>query len=410
MPRFDWIGTKAVVATAVCLGLLCSCATAPSWYADDSIRPELPAKVSFDNGAGRGDLLYVTLRLESGEELLFAVDTGSPITILDRSLKPNLGKLLVTKKVEYGWLGKAKVDIYKAPKLYLGNTQLRTDDQVWVDDLNRMASGRAMMGILGMDCLQHYCLQLDFAKQELRFLDPDHSGGENLGKGFPLFLSSAGVTIRETLGGNGAGSGIDTAEYWDGALKSELFQTEEQEEKDCTTMEVTDADGTLRHEARFPKGVFCGETYYDLILMDCPAGENFIGLRFLARHLVTLNFPKRMMYLKRISAGPLADKDNSTRPFLPTFVTEAENFLSTCREKGQLPGWAKVVPGRASFETVEGDPEAFPVSLTFDAKKDGDAAVYHYTVVRASKDSSWKLNKAWQTDASGRTIEEYPVP
>ncbi len=40
------------------------------------------------------------------------------------------------------------------------------------------------------------------------------------------------------------------------------------------------------------------------------SGGNTIGLRFLARHLVTFNFPKRMMYLKRTSVGPLADGQN----------------------------------------------------------------------------------------------------
>jgi hypothetical protein len=42
--------------------------------------------------------------------------------------------------------------------------------------------------------------------------------------------------------------------------------------------------------------------------MECPTGENFIGLRFLARHLVTFNFPKRMLYLKRVSIDPLAEQ------------------------------------------------------------------------------------------------------
>ncbi|TMP97794.1 MAG: hypothetical protein E6L09_12645 [Verrucomicrobia bacterium] len=39
---------------------------------------------------------------------------------------------------------------------------------------------------------------------------------------------------------------------------------------------------------------------------------NLIGLQFLARHLVTLNFPKRMMYLKRTSVGPLTDDGSPT--------------------------------------------------------------------------------------------------
>jgi hypothetical protein len=101
--------------------------------------------------------------------------------------------------------------------------RLLTDDRIWVDDLSQRMRNRSLQGILGMDCLRHYCLQLDFVNQELRFLDPDHPGSENLGRGFPLTISGAGVTVRETLAGHDAGSGIDSAEYDDGALNPVLF-------------------------------------------------------------------------------------------------------------------------------------------------------------------------------------------
>jgi hypothetical protein len=74
-------------ATAgICVLLLCSCAMR------DSARSALPAEAAFNEGAGAGGLwsehLLVTLRLETGEELLFIVDTGAPITVLDKSLVP----------------------------------------------------------------------------------------------------------------------------------------------------------------------------------------------------------------------------------------------------------------------------------------------------------------------------------
>ena len=74
-----------------------------------------------------------------------------------------------------------------------------------------------------------------------------------------------------------------------------------------------EANGTKCRGALFPEAVFGRETYTDLIFGEMPGKKsqqmpNLIGLRFLARHLVTLNFPKRMMYLKRVSAGPLADE------------------------------------------------------------------------------------------------------
>ena len=64
--------------------LLCSRAVA------DSIEPQLPADVTINKDAGRGNLLFVTLRLESGEELAFFVDTGSTFTSFDKSLESKL--------------------------------------------------------------------------------------------------------------------------------------------------------------------------------------------------------------------------------------------------------------------------------------------------------------------------------
>src|SRR6266705_4634671 len=84
-----------VIGVCGCLLLLCSCITRnawPSWYGDNSIRPDLPPEVSFNQSAGRGEHLLVTLRSEGGEEMLFALDTGMPVTLLDKYLEPRLGK------------------------------------------------------------------------------------------------------------------------------------------------------------------------------------------------------------------------------------------------------------------------------------------------------------------------------
>ena len=90
-----------MIGSCWCLMMLSSCATAPIWLVDDSIRPPLPAETFLNKGAGRGDNLFVRLRLETGEELLFLVDTGSPCTVLDKSLEPELGKRLGITKVKW---------------------------------------------------------------------------------------------------------------------------------------------------------------------------------------------------------------------------------------------------------------------------------------------------------------------
>jgi len=300
-----------VIGAGVCMVLLCSCATPLNWDADDSIRPPLPAETAFDTGAGRGDLIYLRLRFEKGEELVFAVDSGVQVTALDKSLEPKLGKRLGSVEAHYTAYGVGEGGAYKAPRLYLGNTLLLTGGWVATDDLSRIPFPNSLVkGILGMDCLRHYCVQLDFADRKIRFLDPDGMKNEELGNAFPLTISSNRVFVdANLLDVKGASSLIDAGDNTDGALAPKLFQ--QALEKQGLINQVKRSTATGSRKFLFPSGVFGGETYPDLRLWES-SGGNTIGLRFLARHLVTLNFPKRIMYLKRTSIGPLADVRSPT--------------------------------------------------------------------------------------------------
>src|ERR1035437_3483983 len=97
--------------------LLCSCAT------QQSTRSRLPADVPFNQNAGRGGWLIVTVRLESGEQLPLFLDTGSPMTWFDKSQEPKLGKRLDTLTA-WNFGAKQEAGLYTAPKLYLGSTPL----------------------------------------------------------------------------------------------------------------------------------------------------------------------------------------------------------------------------------------------------------------------------------------------
>jgi hypothetical protein len=299
-----------VIGAGVCLVFWCSCTTFPNWDADDSIRPPLPAETAFDIGAGRGGLIYLRLHTERLGELVFAVDSGAQWTALDKSLEPKLGRRLGSVETHTHY-GVREGGAYKDPRLYLGNTRLLTGGWVATDDLSRIPFPNSLVnGILGMDCLRHYCVQLDFADRKIRFLDPDGVKNEELGNGFPLTISSNRVFVdANLLGVKGASSLIDTGDNTDGALAPKLFQQELEEQG--LTNHVKRSAHTGSRKALFPSGVFGGETYPDLRLWES-SGGNTIGLRFLARHLVTLNFPKRIMYLKRTSVGPLPDGLSST--------------------------------------------------------------------------------------------------
>jgi hypothetical protein len=252
-----------------------------------------------------------------------------------------------------------------------------------------------------MDCLKHYCIQLDFEAGKVRFLNPDQTNDAELGKPFPLtfwqnipFIHHAGL-----LGESGADLMIDAGCRVDGL-----------ENKNA-----------IKGIAQFlPVGHWDGHTYTNLTVAAVDQG-NVLGLGFLARHLVTLNFPKQTMYLKQTSVGPPAS-DASQAMGDGASAAPAE-FLEKMKEDGQLPGLSKNDKGaiyiksysdfdskltngisanynRAYFNTSH-------QSVTFDFWKEGGVAICHYQIARVSKDSPWGLEKAWLTDHDGRIIKDY---
>ena len=272
--------------------LLCSCATEPS------ARGALPADVPINQDAGRGNWLIVTIQLESGQKLPVIVDTGAGATVLNKSLAPKLGKRLDTILLNY-W-GKAITnDVYAAPKLFLGGTPLlMTGDGVVCGNVKDLLGGtsRKFMGILGMDVLEHYCIQLDFAAGKMRFLDNQHADKSTWGEAFPIVQlnddDARPAVAQNLLGLQGPHSIIDSGFLGDGWLMPKYFQSW-----------TNDAVSPTNGELRWPNGMFGGEKYPMFSLCEKNVESNGIGIDFLARHLVTLDFPNHTLYLQRQSIG-----------------------------------------------------------------------------------------------------------
>lgn len=274
-----------------CLILLCFRVTA------DSTQPQLPRDVEINKDAGRGNFLFVTLHLKDSSGLPFVVDTGSSITIFAKSLEPKLGKRLGTDECHFP--DNKHSNRYAAPKLYLEGTPLMTDSTINTLDLKRLSKElpkdvrRPIMGIIGIGCLSNYCIQLDFNAGKMRFLDSNHLDIKNLGKAFPMTIASPDnrpfIRHPGLAGGTSTNCLIDTGCCYDGWVEK----------------------GTIEGH-HLTESKWDGQTYTNLNLA---VGDqaNVLGLSFLARHLVTLNFPRQTMYLRQTSIGPLSSHENTTR-------------------------------------------------------------------------------------------------
>jgi hypothetical protein len=356
--------------------------------------------------AGRGGFLFVTLRLENGETLPFVVDTGSPATLFEKSQDSKLGKRVDTIS-SWNFGAAQPLGVYVAPKLFLGRTQLQmTGTNVYDFDSKKLSFQPEVpiMGILGMDVLGHYCIQLDFVAGKMRFLTDDRAAKKTWGNPFPLtdFGNGCFFVNENLVAMKGPGSMIDTGFDDDGWLTPGLFQlwTNQTQIPTCG-------------ETRSPNGVMGGETYLGLDLHrtdeksvfrnDSNAELNGIGLHVLSRNLVTLDFPNRTMYLKRTSVWPLIDKDRET--IAKAAANSVVNLLKRLKKEGRLPGWSKHDRGTTTDFRFD-----YPGSVTVNAVKKGDPGTYHYQFVRASKSSRWKCRRAWRTDKNDHSIREYSVP
>jgi hypothetical protein len=172
-----------------------------------------------------------------------------------------------------------------------------------------------------MDCLKNYCLQLDFTAGKLRFLRPDLLKAADLGKAFPLVVSENQEDLKPVihqagpLGGISSNSIIDTGCNIDCLTEAKAIKQHASGSYSggfiTRVKHFLAVEGAVNHAVGLPqcKCVWNGNTYTNIIAGRAPSdAPSWIGLRFLARHLVTFDFPNRMMYLKQVSIGPLADK------------------------------------------------------------------------------------------------------
>jgi hypothetical protein len=84
-------------------------------------------------------------------------------------------------------------------------------------------------------------------------------------------------------------------------------------------------------------------------------------------------------------------------------------------DQGHLPGVSKGEHGDISFDAgplvISNVAVAmtYPASRTLHLVKDGETSTNNYVLVKQTKDSEWKLQKAWLTDSNGQVIQEWRV-
>lgn len=248
-----------------------------------------------------GDLLTVPMRLED-REMLSCVDTGSSHDCFDSQLRPLLGAPLGTVKIHAGG-GLLPAWDYRSPDARFGDLAIDRKYSVMCFDLSHLseASGVRFQAVLGMATLRRHVVRIDFDEGRLEILAPIEKPPANWGEPIPLTSDDKGLRyfVKLSVGGADRSFLLDTGTDFmgiDETLAAEL--TKPAAAKQIYTRTTVEGNGVRLAPIYSLQRVSLGNFAHEQILAR-RNDENALGLHYLARFQVVLDFPNRTLYLKR---------------------------------------------------------------------------------------------------------------
>ncbi|HVX60053.1 MAG TPA: aspartyl protease family protein [Pirellulales bacterium] len=252
----------------------------------------------FDIGTN-GRLLLVPVRV-ANEECQFVVDTGASLTALDQRFSAKLTSVAGSVGLANS-AGVVSAQLFECPHLAVGAAAIELPGPIACCDLQpmRRATGLPIQGILGMDFLRSQVVQIDFDEGKLRFLG-DGRKLSDYGQAHVLRCDAGGrpylrcdlprVACEWFLLDTGATSKTLRAAVFDRLAALNEIALGTQSTAATVSGDVTVATGKL---SRMRVGSFSHEG----MIFARDARESSLGIDYLRRFLLTLDFPRHTAYL-----------------------------------------------------------------------------------------------------------------
>lgn len=243
-----------------------------------------------------GDLLIVPVSI-SAKQYRFVIHTGHPVTTLDEIFEPALrptGKIVRVSANE-------TVTIYEMPTATCGKSQLPVRGDAICGDLApwRNFTGHDIRGLLGMSILEQYVLRIDFDNGTVGL-----AGGLSAPQinGLKLSYNPGGPPTVPMDAGDGRliPFEIDTSSRYSVCLDKETYDSLLKNGLIDDTLTLGTGDETYRVATlrRLRLGEF---EHTGLRITEIPNRRNFVGLHYLARYNIVLDFPDHMAYFTKSS-------------------------------------------------------------------------------------------------------------
>lgn len=252
-----------------------------------------------------GDFIMVPI-LVGAERYQFVLDTGSTCSVFSRRHEAMLGAPTRTSNGRVPG-GQRRLQQFAAPPMSLGNIALQTADEVVCDDLSRFERGTvcAIDGILGMDALRHLVVNIDFDDGKVRILK---SASGAPGTAVPIIWHQRirmreGPFIPVKIGAVRHDFLIDSGNLWPtlGTMDTNAFDAHVAHGTMVPLRSryesVSSGGRSVAALARAPSIEVAGFKHENVIMGRDDFWNN-LGVAFLARYVVTFDFPNSVVYLK----------------------------------------------------------------------------------------------------------------
>jgi predicted aspartyl protease len=284
-----WLVLSIAWSSCVCAAVV----TDPNQTQPDS-------RTEFTFARGQWPLL-VPVRFE-GCTYDFMLDTGCTGTMFDLAFRSELGEARRTLRAST--TGKpATMQVFAAPRAFVGPFSLADCNEVVCTDLKSLASdlGRNVHGVLGMDILKRHVVRIDFDEGRIAFLDSEREDRRDWGQEVPITYNRMKLPqMKLAIGGQPEQDFVlDTGCDTSGAMAKDSFRlaVAQGRLKQVDTSMITVAGVVKSRQVRTGRVTAGPFEYQGLIFTEGSA--NLLGLGFLSRHVVTLDFPHDRLYLKK---------------------------------------------------------------------------------------------------------------
>lgn len=259
--------------------------------------------------AGKGNLPVIEIEA-IGKTLRCVIDTAAGRSIFDNRWRPRLGSVTRTLSVPNRTGSQAEIDIFDSPVMRIGGVEIRSD-AIAVTDLHQIYPLETDVDCcIGMDILHKFVLTIDSDRgimQLLRDVPP------NAGDRLPIEFDEAGQpTLPVFIAGVPVSCEIRTGTTASVCVACRLFAAlEKRGALSAISPILSEADLI----ASYPQGLVSQVALGPFLHQNVAVVNNLmhaVGMGYLSRYAVTLDFPGRMAYFKAGREFDRRDQTNQT--------------------------------------------------------------------------------------------------